>query len=110
MMRCGLASDGADGFLNRRPTVSIVTIENASSIPSAIIGMPTMYSDIVPTTRRCKVGACIGIQASTAAAICLSWGSPPAIIKHRPVTKRPNAINLGSMANLIVGPPTTCRH
>src|SRR6476660_9885533 len=49
------------------------------------------------------------IQASTAAAICLSWGSPAAIIKHRPVTKRPKAIHLGSMANLIVA-PTTCRH
>jgi hypothetical protein len=49
------------------------------------------------------------IQASTAAAICLSWGSPAAIIKHRPVTKRPNAIHLGSMAILIVA-PTTCRH
>ena len=54
------------------------------------------------------VRAALG-QASTAAAICLSWGSPAAIIKHRPVTKRPNAIHLGSMANLIVA-PTTCHH
>jgi hypothetical protein len=37
--------------------------------------------------------------------MCLRCGSPAAIIKHRPATKRPNAINLGSKANLIVGPP-----
>jgi hypothetical protein len=36
-------------------------------------------------------------HAKMAAAMCLSWGSPAAIIKHRPVTKRPNAIHLGSM-------------
>jgi hypothetical protein len=72
-----------------------------------IIGMPTTDS---PSARGRKLGRSgICIQASTAAAICLSWGNPAAIIKHKPVTKRPNAINLGSMANLIVA-PTTCHH
>ena len=85
-------------------------IENTSSIPITIIGMPMTYSAVLPTARWRKLGRVgICIQASTAAAIFLSWGSPAAIIKHRPVMKRPNAIHLGSMANLIVA-PTTCRH
>ena len=63
------------------------------------------YSAVVPTARLRKLGrAGTCIQASTAAAIFLSWGIPAAIIKQRPVMKRPNAIHLGSMANLIVSP------
>ena len=61
-------------------------------------------------TKEAWTGTCFQASAATKpAAICLSWGSPAAIIKHRPVTKRPNAIHLGNMANLIVA-PTTCRH
>ena len=51
--------------------------------------MPTTYSAMVPTARG-RTGICI--QASC--------GRPAANIKHRPVTKRPNAIHLGSIANL----------
>ena len=73
----GLASDGADGFLSRRPTILIVTIENASSIPSAIIGMPTMYSDIVPTTRRCKAGGLYWHSSEYGCGDMLELGKPP---------------------------------
>ena len=48
--------DGADGYLNRRPTVSTATIENTSNIPIAIIGMPTTYSAVAPNARRRKLG------------------------------------------------------
>ena len=50
----GATAGRADGFLNRRPTVSTATIANISSIPITIIGMPTTYSAVVPIARRRK--------------------------------------------------------
>ena len=72
-------------------------MENTSSIPITIIGMPTTYS-AVPTARRRTLGRFgVCIQAR--------WESPAANIRPRPVTKRPNAIHLGNMANLIACGP-----
>ena len=56
------------------------------------------YSAAVPTARRKGLGRFgVCIQARL--------GRPAANIKNRPVTKRPNAIHVGSMANLIVCGP-----
>ena len=87
----GVCGYGWRCFSNRRSTSSTATIVSTSSIPITSIGIPTTYIAVVPTARRRMLGRLgICIQAR--------WGRPAANIKHRPVTKRPNAIHLGSIA------------
>ena len=83
-------------LLSRLPTVSTATIVSTSSNPITIIGMPTRYDLAVPSAEGGWTGGRLH-SSKYGGRYMLSWGSPAAIIKHRPVTKRLNAIHSGSI-------------
>ena len=93
-----------------QPTATLPTV---GFLGTSTMGQSHRGGSAVCGERATGAFMCGETQASTAAnptAMCLSWGSPAAIIKDRPATKRPNAINLGSMANLIVCGPHDKRY
>jgi hypothetical protein len=69
-----------------------LTVHRWNSINSELRLRPYIRWLIVATAHR--------RLAARPIATCLSWGIPAASIKHKPTTKRPNAIHLGCMMDL----------